>query len=121
MAATINKWDNWSKAFVPVTDEGTGTVTAFVEPANKTMVLVYVEIMSGVASLEMSIEEESIPGKKFSVSAFDGENVNATLMNFIKPGTYRIPVPMAENEEKLHLTLSGIDCQLWSILESEKN
>lgn len=121
MAATINKWDNWEKGFVPVTDEGTGTVESFVEPANKTMVLIYVEVMSGTASLEMAVEETSIPDKKFSVAAFDGENVDATVMNFLKPGTYRIPVPVAENEEKLHLTLKGSDCQLWSILESEKN
>jgi len=121
MSAIINKWDNWKKDFEAISDEGSGSVSSFIEPANKTMVLIYVEVISGAASLELSVEEESIPNKTFSVSSFNGENVDKTVMNFVKPGTYRIPVPMAENEEKLHIYLSGPDCQLWSVLESEKN
>ena len=119
MSATINKWDNWQKDFVPVVGEG--TVTAFVEPANKTMVLLYVEVMSGIASIEMKVEDESIPGTEFSVSQFDGTNVSNQVMNFTEAGKYRIPVPVAKNEEKLHIVLTGSDVQLWSMLESESN
>ena len=119
MSVTINKWDAWEKGFIPET--GDSEVTSFIEPANKTMAMVYVEVNAGIASLEMSIEESSIPGKKFNLAQFDGSVVSKQVMNFSKPGTYRIPVPVAMNEEKLYLTLKGEDVQLWSIFESEKN
>lgn len=119
MSATIHKWDNWQKDFVATVGEG--TVTSFVQPANKTMVLIYVDVMSGSATLQMTVTEDSIVGKSFSISQFDGTNVINQIMQFENAGQYRVPVPVAKNEEKLNITLTGSDVQLWAVLESESN